>query len=582
MPTGYKACILAAVVTMFLLGITGCSSFNNPESRINSPASAIVGGLPQKFSENELDTAVFPKDKVIDINILIDQVSFQDMLDNAADEQYKEASVDYNGLLYEHVAIRTKGNSSLRSVVNQPDSDRYSFKLSFDEYVNQTIAGISKINLNNNYSDATSMREFLTYQLAEQLGLPVPKYSFVQIYINNEPWGLYLAVEQIGTAYLERNFGSTQGALYKSIGGDGSELGSFDSFDDYTGLEVKSKTTSHQSLLNMLAALNSRENYSDSLNISHALGYIALNTATANFDSYLGNFKHNYYLYEHKGSFSILPWDFNMSFGGFGKADSLLIDEPTTGKVSDRPLVDILLNNDLYKEQYHTILANAINGLLSPDKFDARVDELSELINHYVETDPTAFYTYEQYRQGLQELKTFNRSQTALIAQQLDGILPASAEGLGSGGGMGGMGGFANMGGGAGMEDSAGRGNRVGMGNTGGKGNTDGMRTMNSKDAMAGIDDADGKEGIEDNAEEQSNVEMPFPGKGLDAFGNLPSGLNFEMIPMNNRGGAGRGDFPGMPGDTAKQRNAENEFIVFSISIVLLLGVLLIIRYRSR
>lgn len=147
------------------------------------------------------------------------------MLDNASAEEYKTASVEYNGIKMDNVAVRTKGNLSLRSVVQMADSDRYSFKISFDEYVNQNLFGITKINLNNNYSDASYMREFLTYELAESIGLPTPKYSFVNVYVNDELKGFYLAVEQIGDAYLERNFGNSYGALYKGVmTGQGSDL----------------------------------------------------------------------------------------------------------------------------------------------------------------------------------------------------------------------------------------------------------------------------------------------------------------------------------------------------------------------
>ncbi len=43
----------------------------------------------------------------------------------------------------------------------------------------------------------------------------------------------------------------------------------------------------------------------------------------------------------------MLPWDFNMSFGGFsgfgGGSQSIAIDEPTTGNLEDRPLISSLL-----------------------------------------------------------------------------------------------------------------------------------------------------------------------------------------------------------------------------------------------
>ncbi|TBL69410.1 hypothetical protein [Paenibacillus thalictri] len=39
-----------------------------------------------------------------------------------------------------------------------------------------------------------------------------------------------------------------------------------------------------------------------------------------------------------------------------------------------------------------------LQGYLSNDAFRARVQQLSDLTSKYVEKDPTAFYTYEQYQ----------------------------------------------------------------------------------------------------------------------------------------------------------------------------------------
>ncbi|WP_435923966.1 CotH kinase family protein [Paenibacillus sp. DYY-L-2] len=298
---------------MLILGLVACSG--GTAQQTDGDADPAVSK-----EERKLDEEVFPKDKVVDVKITIDEDDFQDMLDNASAEEYKTASVDYNGKHFDNIGIRTKGNLSLRSVVQMPDSDRYSFKLSFDEYVNQTLDGISKINLNNNYSDASSMREFLTYELAEKMGLPTPKYSFVNVYVNGELWGFYLAVEQIGDAYLNRHFGNAYGALYKGeMTGSGSDLAWLgDDPDLYTGLALKSKTTNGDVLIDMLDELNNGSDYEKVLNVEHALGYIALNVLTNNMDSYIGGNKQNYYLYEDEGVFSILPWDYNMAFGGMG------------------------------------------------------------------------------------------------------------------------------------------------------------------------------------------------------------------------------------------------------------------------
>lgn len=499
MKSRYSKLLLSCCSLLLILGMTACGGATATMTQ-DSGSQATVSKTEQKLNEE-----VFPKDKVVDVKITIDSEDFQDMLDNASAEEYKQASVDYNGQHFEHIGIRTKGNLSLRSVVQMPDSDRYSFKLSFDEYVDQTLDGISKINLNNNYSDASSMREFLTYELAEQLGLPTPKYSYVNVYINDELWGFYLAIEQIGDAYLNRHFGNSYGALYKGeMTGSGSDLTWLgDDPSAYTGLALKSKTTNDDILIDMINELNNGSDYEKVLDVEESLKYIALNVATNNMDSYIGQNKQNYYLYEDDGIFSILPWDYNMAFGGLGggmpggmggfgglgnrfgnragnedgntleppgggstdntdparqsepqetaatayeraSGSSLLIDEPTQGAVADRPLVAKLLEVQEYKELYHSILQEAVDGYLSNDTFTARVNELAAMISPYVQADPNAFYSYEEFQAAVPSLIATNASQVENISQQLDGTIPSSGDGSGSGGGMGGFGGDMN------------------------------------------------------------------------------------------------------------------------------------------
>ncbi|WP_052380457.1 CotH kinase family protein, partial [Paenibacillus camerounensis] len=430
-----KPFLLMLCCLLLAAALAGCQPDNNNAN----------GNTQDRAASNEeqrLDTDVFPKDKVVDVRITIDPDDYQDMLDNASAEEYKAASVEYNGITMDNVGIRTKGNLSLRSVVQMSDSDRYSFKISFDEYVNQSLFGISKINLNNNYSDASYMREFLTYELAETMGLPTPKYSFVNIYVNDELKGFYLAVEQIGDAYLERNFGNSYGALYKGVmTGQGSDLTWLgDDTSLYTGLEMKSDKSNNDILLDMLDELNNGTGYEKYINVDDALGYIALNAVTGNMDSYLGSNKQNYYLYEDDGVFSILPWDYNMAFGGMGGSD-VMIDEPTQGALSERPLIAKLLANDEYKAKYHAIIQQMIDGYLQDDTFQSRMDELDTMISSYVKADPSAFYTFEQYESGTQSVKTFMSTMAASVSGQLDGTIAASGDGSGSGNSMGGFGG---------------------------------------------------------------------------------------------------------------------------------------------
>lgn len=469
------------------------------------------------------DANVFVEDKVVDVKITIPDSDFQDMLDHASDEKYHSASVDYNGKTITNIGIRTKGNLSLRSVVQMDDSDRYSFKLSFDEYISgQNLYGLDKINLNNNYSDASYMREFLTYEMSEMLGLPTPKHSFVRIYVNGKYKGLYLAVEQVDDSFIESHYEDTTGTLYKGLmTGSGSDLRWIDNdADSYTGLEVKSETQDKDALINMLDKLNhdSTTPYTAYLDVDSILEYLTLNVVTNNTDSYIGGNKQNYYLYEHSGIFSMIPWDYNMAFGGMGgmgrgmggfggrggentdtnttetttnqipsntapakdpqtatdqtngntnnatgntnnatgnnttpktetanvtdtaSSTSLMIDEPTSGALAERPLVAKLLAVDEYKQKYHAMIQKVLTQFLANDLFTAKVNALNDMIAVDVQSDPTAFYTYEEYQAGVTSLIAWNQTNVTNIQGQLDGTIASSGDGSGNGGMGGGMG----------------------------------------------------------------------------------------------------------------------------------------------
>ena len=141
--------------------------------------------------------------------------------------------VKYDAFLPE--IIRPKGNTSLTSIASDPTTDRYSFKLEFDHYVDgQTCFGLDKLILNNNYADATNMKEALIYDMYQYLGADASLYNYAKLSVNGEYWGVYLALEAVEDSFLLRNYGVQDGELYKpdsmNIGG-GKDFGDFNADD---------------------------------------------------------------------------------------------------------------------------------------------------------------------------------------------------------------------------------------------------------------------------------------------------------------------------------------------------------------
>ena len=445
---------------------------------------------------------IFQEDTVNEINIEIDEADWQDMLENPLEEEYHKANVTINGETVGNVAIRTKGNTSLTSVANS-DSDRYSFKLDFDYYDNNgNYYGLKKLCLNNNYSDNSSMREYISYKIMGEMGLDVPECAYSHITVNGEEWGLYLAVEPVDEVFLAEHFADATGDLYKpeGMGYTGADLVyNGDDISAYTGLNLKTNLNSSdgKEILALMQALEDGEGLEEVLDVEKALKYIAANVALANFDSYLGMTTHNFYLYEENGRFTIIPWDMNLAFGGFGGGE-VDIYEPTKQGMGgfgggdkrkdtqdnnavpnaaenteaqadannqpqppdnadmrgmpsmdsgEKPLVTTLLENETYRSMYEGYLKEIAEKYFTQEYMTELVTKIHDLIAPYVQNDPTAFCTYEEFEQACStdptdqySLVYYAVNMAESIENQLNGGEPTFNTNSMQGGGFGGGG----------------------------------------------------------------------------------------------------------------------------------------------
>ena len=193
-------------------------------------AIALAPKLIEKYGTGvrmEYETRIFDHSEPVVIDIQMDPDEWQTMLDNATQEVYYVCDVVIDGTRFQNVGIRPKGNTSLSSIASNPNTERFSFKLEFDQFVDgQTAWGLDKLCLNNNYADATNMKEALFYDMYEFLGADASLYNYAAIYVNGEYWGVYLALEAVEDSFLLRNYGARNGELYKpdqmgmSMGGD--------------------------------------------------------------------------------------------------------------------------------------------------------------------------------------------------------------------------------------------------------------------------------------------------------------------------------------------------------------------------
>ena len=216
-----KICCVVLALTLILSAV-----FVNAEKLGVKKTSTVMG----------YETTIFDNSKVHTIDIIMDD--WDEFLDNCTSEEYFDCSVVIDNEAFKNVAIRGKGNTSLSSVASY-GNDRYSFKVEFDHYDNtSTYHGLDKLVLNNVIQDNTYMKDYLTYQLMNKMGVAAPLCSYAYITVNGEDWGLYLAVEGVEESFLQRNYGKDYGELYKpdsmNMGGGRGNGKDFD-IDDFMG-----------------------------------------------------------------------------------------------------------------------------------------------------------------------------------------------------------------------------------------------------------------------------------------------------------------------------------------------------------
>ena len=480
--------------------------------------------------------------ELLSVDIVMSETEWNSLLENAVSETYQSATVVINNEKYANVGIRCKGNTSLSTVASM-GSDRYSFRIKFDEYnTGENCDGLSMLVLNNLMGDNTYLKEYFTYDMFHYLEADASLFTMARVSVNGEPWGVYLALEAVDENMLLREYGSV-GELYKpdsmDFGGgrdgggmpdmgdfempdmgnfempegfdmgnfemtEGFDMGNFqmpegmefpamgggerpaddenaseangetsgaskrsrgempdmggfdfggfggmgggsslnytdDALDSYStiwnGAKTDTTDADHKRVVEALKNI-SEGNVEEYMDVDNVLRYMAVQTFVVNLDSLTGSMSHNYYLYEDDGKLNLLPWDYNLAFGGFqgGDASDLVnfpIDTPFTSSLENRQFFKALLENEEYLAQYHEylrVLCEDYVGTVFPQTYAAMRLQLDELVDSDA-ADPSAFCTNAEYAEAAEMLKTVIEHRAESILGQLAGTIPSTHDG---------------------------------------------------------------------------------------------------------------------------------------------------------
>lgn len=223
-------------------------------------------------------------------------------------------------------------------------------------------------------------------------------------------------------------------------GSDVSLVYTDDEIDSYPNIFDNAKTNPSAGdkarLIEALKNLNQGESLAATVDMDEVIRYFVVHNFVLNFDSYTGSMIHNYYLYEKDGQLSMIPWDYNLAFGGFeagADATGLInypIDTPVSGgDVDSRPMLAWIFNNQEYTDLYHQYFAEFLSAYVENDGLTSLIDSTAAMITPYVKADPTKFCSTAEFEKGVSTLRSFCQLRAQSIAGQLEGTIPATLEG---------------------------------------------------------------------------------------------------------------------------------------------------------
>jgi spore coat protein H len=323
-----------------------------------------------------------------------------------------KADLRIDGQAFPDVSVRYKGNNTF---MEARGTLKRSLKIDLndDGYDGRKLAGVSKLNLHNNITDASWMNEVLSYRLFRDAGVPGARTSYARVFVSvpglhdHRYFGLYSIVENPDNNYARERFGTKKGAIFKPVTRRLFEDAG-DTWADYAR-EYDAKTpVSDEETRRVLDFANLVSHATDEefdrrleefLDLDQFARFMAVTVWLSNMDSILG-MAQNYLVYLHPKShqFQFLPWDLDHSFGQFpmivsGGGVDLSIDHAW----SDVRFLDRVFAVGRFKRLYLQRMREFSETIFKPERLLRQVDDLAPVIRAAVgQESPEKLVRFDQ------------------------------------------------------------------------------------------------------------------------------------------------------------------------------------------
>jgi hypothetical protein len=341
------------------------------------------GGYPG--TGDDLGTAtgcagVYNPDQVLTMHLVVAPGDWATVQNDCSFTTYVPAQLSCGDGPAIQVAIRHKRSGGTQKPGLKIDINHY------DD--TQTYYGLKKLNWENGVgssadgcgddgsSTAALLSEYLGWRLHALGGSIASRVAFIDVTLNGERLGAYLAVENVDKVFMKQRLGDASGWIWKFSGspGDGQQTnaGVDDPYDDYFCF-LEQNGCALPSAATLAAELPGK------LDIPQLLKVGAINALMANHDGILLK-NNNYIYYDWAGPRLYLPWDLDTTMNDDYDVFTGTVPGGTTR------YTDVLFSN--WEGDYAALLASLLDGPLSLAAIEAEIDRAADVAGPYLESDP--------------------------------------------------------------------------------------------------------------------------------------------------------------------------------------------------
>ncbi|MEN0004216.1 MAG: CotH kinase family protein [Bacteroidota bacterium] len=378
--------------------------------------------------QGQSDSNFYKPGQVQDLQITFEQEDWRYLLDSLRfnGDDMLLGNISINGTTLKDVGVRYRNSRTFRPGMNR---NALYIKLNYIKK-KQNYGGHKVLELSNALRDPSMVREVLGYEIARSY-MPAPQANYAKVMVNDDYYGLLVNLEAVDEAFLQTNFGNTDGSFFKSTPNldETPPSGCRSDADGSLQYDGEAKCYLHNftilsedgwdDLIELTRILEQEpQRIEEVLNVDRTLWMLAFNNVVVNLNSYSGRHNQNYYLYKDKdGRFNPIIWDLNLCFGSYkntGVGSDLRFTElaamdPMLHMANEKtPLISKLLQNDDYKKVYLSHIRTILDDFFLNSAYESRAKDLQGLIKGAYMEDRNRYYNAEE----------FNRSLTSTIGKR--------------------------------------------------------------------------------------------------------------------------------------------------------------------